>query len=199
MNSGFAVCKPCVKAKNIWFDKYEKEKPDFSVLVTRDGKYVKNFIGKTLNNKEDVEDVYQITLLESFKSYKNFLGESCSRTWLCGVASNVLRNCTIKNSQKKVYLSDDIETLADMTDDIFESRSGPFLNPDIFYEYTELAENVSDAIEKLPGKMKEVFQAVVRDGLSYENASLRHQIPIGTVRSRVSRAREAVKAACFKS
>lgn len=198
MTSDSVEFKVCVKAKSVWFDKYEKEKLEFDVLVTRDGKYVKNFIGRKLNNKEDAEDVYQITLLESFRSYKNFRGESRSRTWLCGVANNVLRNYIRKNSQKTVYLSDDIEALADMTDDIFEHRSGPYLNPDACYEYTELAESASDAIEKLPNKMREVFKTVVRDGLSYENASLRHKIPVGTVRSRVSRAREAVKAACYK-
>lgn len=171
----------------------EVDKPDFNLLITNHGKYVKCFISKRLKVREDIEDVYQITLLEAFKSYKNFRGDSHSRTWLCGVANNVIRNYIRKNFKGAVYFSDDIEMLSDLSEFNSDDYSVTYHNPEAFYEYVRFSQGVINAMESLPCGMREVFKTVVEDGLSYEDASLRHQIPIGTVRSRISRARAIMK------
>lgn len=168
-------------------------KPDFDNLIKENGKYIRTFIAKRTWNESDVDDIYQTTLLEAFKSYKNFREESHPRTWMCGIAAKVISNYIRKKSSSRQSFTDDITSISDSAEQDNETGSETFQNPAMRYEYGRLLGRLNSLYEKLPKSMKDVFDTVIHDGKSYEDASLLHDIPIGTVRSRVSRAREVMK------
>lgn len=174
----------------------EASKPDFGILVTQHGKYLKSFIRKKLWASDEVDDVYQIVLLESFKSYRNFRNESHPRTWMCGVAAKVISNYIRKKAQSAVDFTDEIEQTSDKHSDSMELNSIYYRDPEESYQYLQMENDVNGAMSRLPEKMKKVFETVVQDGYSYEDASRIHNIPVGTVRSRVFFARKFLKGVC---
>ena len=171
---------------------------DFGSLVAQHGKYIKAFIAKRTWFEEDIEDIYQITLMEAFKSYKNFRDESHPRTWICGVASKVLSNFVRKKLKNIHELTDDVTSLIEKKEYCEDYELSTFRNPDESYEYFVLAKHIENVYYQLPPEMRDVFETIVSDGISYEDASKLHNIPTGTVRSRVSRARDRMKTAYMK-
>lgn len=170
------------------------EKPSFQSLISQHGKLVKAFVTKNVWDENDVEDIYQITLFEAFKSYKNFRNESQPKTWLCGVASKVISNYVRKKLQSKLEFTADIAPLMDtvMTEDI-DKHSIAFRSPEASYEYMQMEKNLNTSYEKLPKDIRQIFDSAIKDGNSYQKTSEIYNIPIGTVRSRISRAREMMK------
>jgi RNA polymerase sigma factor (sigma-70 family) len=170
---------------------------NFSEIVSKHGRYVHNFISKKVWNKNDVDDIYQTTLLEAFKSFSSFRGESHPRTWICGIAYIVFKNY-LRN--KSVHSFEALEDLSGYIEKGQEFEDAPNLdleNPETIHERMELLSILQEAFEDLPEGMKETFESVVANGESYESAAKRYNIPVGTVRSRISRARQALRERCL--
>lgn len=169
---------------------------DFTMIISEHGQYVKRFIAKKVCDPQEVEDIYQTTLMEAYKCHTKFRGESHPRTWLCGIAYNIFKNFL---TNKKHWMHESLANIEahDEISDTFDFKMLGLEDPKDIYERQELLDRIHEAFEDLPVNMRETFDAVVSDGASYEEASDTFGIPLGTVRSRVSRARESLRKDCL--
>lgn len=141
------------------------------------------FILKSVRSPSDAEDLAQRTLLTALASRPKFRGESSVLTWLLGIALNMVR--AHRRARRMATLHDGDEALATL----------PSKDPD---PATDLArrqeiQRVRDAVGALPDEMREVVILVSLEGLDYESAAAVLDIPIGTVRSRLHRAKQMLR------
>ena len=163
---------------------------DINKIIVENKDFLMGFIKKRSWDSQAVEDIFQSTVLESIKSFKNFKGESAPSTWLCGIAMNMIRAHAKKYNSTKVMSLDDI-------DDYQFSPSleeGFAEDPCTYCEKEEWSQHILSAFEKLPVNMRLTFNEVVNHGKTYEEVAMMLDVPVGTVRSRISRAREILKA-----
>lgn len=160
-------------------------------LVLEHGKFVKRFIAKRTWNEQNVDDIYQSTLLEAIKSYPKFRNESQPRTWLCGIAYNIIRNYGRKLN---AINCEDLDALESVDfDDINCMSTG---NPADIYNREHFVNRVKEVTDTLPDAIKQTFFMIVESGKNYEQAAQSLNVPIGTVRSRIFRAREVLREQC---
>lgn len=159
-------------------------------LVQEHEKFLKSFIARRVWDAQNVDDVYQSTLLEAVKSFPKFRNESQPRTWLCGIAYNVIRNYArnlnvIHCDSLEVLDSEEVDSASMVADD-----------PADIYIRDQFVSKLKDESNKLPTKVRQTFSLVIESGKSYEQAAQLLNVPIGTVRSRIARAREVLKVNC---
>lgn len=160
-------------------------------LVSEHGKFLKNFIAKRTWNEQDIEDIYQSTLVEAIKSFPKFRNESQPRTWLCGIAYNVIRNYARKLN---LISCDSLDILESVDIEAMESAGGE--DPANIYDRESFLEKLQDVSSGLPAAVRQTFFMVTDSGKNYEQTAQLLGVPIGTVRSRVSRAREVLRGKC---
>ena len=154
--------------------------PLFKQLVLEHSKRLYRFILKNIGHSSDAEDLMQQTFLEAARSYASYRGESALSTWLYGIAMNLTRNYLSRSPHRKYDFSDDecLETLACAEND-----------PGDVLERRRIVSALQQELAVLPEEMREVLLLVAFEEVSYEEAAVMLSIPVGTVRSRVSRAR----------
>lgn len=157
---------------------------ELSQLIKANKSRLSWFVRKHLRNDEFVEDLFQQTCLEAFRNWGNFRGDSKPETWLFGIALNLVRNY----KSRDVNYRFSFESLDE--EDSVELESVSEEEPMQHLLRAERIQKISEAINALPVKMQAVVQLVILDGLSYQDAALELDLPIGTIRSRVSRARD---------
>ena len=166
------------------------QKKDISVMFTHIvndyGGFLKKYISNKIWNVDDVDDIYQTTLLEAYKSYGKYRGESKLRTWLCGVANIVIINY-FKHQKKHGVCSNETEDI-----DSNKEKEDNYDSPEKIIENSQILEKINNLYHEMPIKIKETFELVIIKGESYECASIKNEIPIGTVRSRIARARKLI-------
>lgn len=142
------------------------------------------FVQRYVRNSEDAEDVVQNTFVEASRCADRFNGLSKPSTWLFGIALNLARNQVRRNCASLCDAMDDdaIEEIADLTSD-----------PINLIEKRQIVGKVQALLEELPPKIRNTFEAVLEGNCTYEEAATQLQIPIGTVRSRVSRVRTSIR------
>lgn len=156
----------------------------FKQLVEAHQKRLYRFIYKNIRHGSDAEDLTQQAFVEAVKAYQSFRGASELSTWLYGIAMNLVRNY-LSRSQHRRYAFEDESAL-----DSLESEKP---DPAEQLEKTHVIIALQNEINELPSEMRDVLLLVALDELSYEEAAVMLSIPIGTVRSRVSRARTALR------
>lgn len=145
-----------------------------------------NFIRKNLRRDEYVEDVLQQTCLAAFRGWNGFRGDSKPETWLFGIAVNVVRNFRCRDSSFRV-MTEDIE---DFHNDL---PADCYYEPEVMAIREESMSELRQLIAELPEKMRVVVAMVLLEGNSYQEAADALELPIGTVRSRLSRARDYLR------
>lgn len=157
----------------------------FKELVKTHHKRLHRFILSKIGNGSDSEDLTQQAFLEAAIAYERFRGESELSTWLYGIAMNLVRNYLSRSPHRRHdFVSD--EGLASLDD----GQPGPAGQ----FEQSELIKALDREINELPAEMREVLMMVGLEEMSYEEAAVLLSIPIGTVRSRLSRARSQLRA-----
>ncbi|CAI8742486.1 RNA polymerase sigma factor [Kosakonia sp. YIM B13611] len=157
---------------------------DIDELVTNTTTRLRKFISRRVYNQSDVDDLVQMTYLEAFRNQHKFIGASSKETWLFGIASNLVRNHFKKTFSKP-------ETVA--LDDVNFLISDQIFNPDYINEHKiQLSETIA-MVDKLPLKMQSVIYHIMDSDTSYHDAAEQLGIPIGTIRSRLSRVRKILK------
>lgn len=144
------------------------------------------FVRKHLKNEDHVDDVVQQTCLEAFKSWTSFRGEARAETWLFGIAFNLMRN--FRTRQYKVDT-----TFEPIEDCHFEQEANYFEQPVQMLLRREQMDRLASAIEQLPKRMQPVVKCVLLEDMSYQDAAIELDLPVGTIRSRLSRARDALR------
>lgn len=168
----------------------------FGELVKLYEKQVYNMALRFAGNTEDACDIAQDTFLRAFSYIKSFKEESAFSTWLYRITINCC-NDYVKKRKKTASVP-----LYQNTEDGDEEEiqiSDNTYNPEDIYEKEQLKELVKTAISSLPEDYKQAI--ILRDinGLSYDEIAYVLKIEIGTVKSRISRGREKLKAFILKS
>ncbi|MCQ8895824.1 RNA polymerase sigma factor [Limnobacter humi] len=156
------------------------------ILLTSQRSRLTHFIRKHLRKDDWVDDVLQQTHLAAFRNWSRFRGESKPETWLFGIALNLVKNFRYRDDSHR-FCQDDCE------DEINNLPCNSELEPEQAALQRERIDLLRGAIEHLPLKMQRVVQLVLLEGLSYQDAAVELDLPIGTVRSRLSRARDALR------
>lgn len=156
----------------------------FSALLASQWFKLNHFVSRRIGNKSDAEDITQQTFVEAIASYSKFKGTSQISTWLYGIALNLIRNYLSRSPHRKhIFESDDVlETIQVNSDGPEESLA-----------FTELVEIIHHEVSRLPYEMQQVFIPIVFEDVPYEEVALLLMIPVGTVRSRLSRARDILR------
>ena len=145
-----------------------------------------HFVRKHLRREDYVDDLIQQTHLAAFRNWARFRGESKPETWLFGIALNLVKNFRYRDTSYR-YQCDDFDEQVSMI------AADPFCEPEESLMRQERMESLKMAIGHLPSKMQTVVQLVLLDGFTYQDAALELDLPIGTVRSRLSRARDMLR------
>lgn len=165
----------------------EKEtttRSEFEMLIAKQDKRLRNFITKHFRDENAVEDVFQQTLIEAYCCWDSFRGDAKRATWLFGIALNIIRNISRRSPQYRFNFT---------TDDELENEHAQGSDPLSHCMKNEFSIKLESAIEKLPSDLRETLVLVVQHGNSYQEAADILGIPIGTVRSRISRSRSQLK------
>lgn len=162
----------------------KRQHPSCEELLKTNYDRLHRFILRNTGHSSYAKDLLQQTMAEAVKSYPNFRGESAASTWLFGIARNVIRNYIYRSPSHR-YQFIDSDYLIDMPDDK--------QSPENYALWQEHLSHISEAIEELPPKLKVVLSMVALEEKSYEIVSAELQISMGTVRSRLSRARSQLR------
>jgi RNA polymerase sigma-70 factor (ECF subfamily) len=142
------------------------------------------FVVKHIGWSSDAEDLTQQAFVEAAHSFSTFKGQSELSTWLYGIAMNLVRNYLSRSPHRR-YGFEGEEALAETSSD----RPSPFDQ----LAHSETVQALEHALAELAPEMRDVLLLVGLEEMSYEDAAILLSIPIGTVRSRVSRARSALR------
>lgn len=171
----------------------EKSKKDGTLsidsLIEIHGNFVMKFIKKRCWDIQSADDIFQSTMLEALKCFSKFRGESHPRTWLCGIAYNMIRNHAKSSNTPSFESLDNLHNNEYLTDNTNYGTEDPF---NIHLRDAQL-DHLCTIFDGLPNDMKITFDEVVSNGRTYEQTAKILDLPIGTVRSRISRARDIFK------
>jgi len=168
------------------------DKRAFDLLVLKYQRKIMRLLSRMLNNQAEVEDIAQETFIKAYRALPQFRGDSAFYTWLYRIAINTARNW-LSSNQRKMLVSDTFETKEGET----FSQSDYLIDidtPESRMVSREIAQTVNKAIEDLPEDLRTAIVLREIEGLSYEEIAQTMECPIGTVRSRIFRAREAIAA-----
>jgi RNA polymerase sigma-70 factor (ECF subfamily) len=163
----------------------------FEHLIEGYQKKVYNIALRMIGNYDDAYDMAQETFIRVFRSIKNFKEQSSFSTWVYKITTNVcLDELRKRKNRNVVSLDDDIKL---DNNEVKRQVQDDKPTPDVLVEMDELKNIVNDAINKLSGEHRTAI--ILRDihGFSYEEISEIINCPQGTVKSRINRARRALK------
>jgi RNA polymerase sigma factor (sigma-70 family) len=143
-----------------------------------------SFVLRHIGHAGDAEDLVQQAFVEAARTYARFRGESMLSTWLYGIALNLVRNHLSRAPQRR-HRFDDVSVLEHV------AVNSP--SPEEQCAMTQLVVCMNEELSGLMPEMREVLLLVAHNDMSYEDCAAMLKLPIGTVRSRVSRARSHLR------
>jgi len=153
-----------------------------------------NYALKIAANSDDASDLVQETYYKAYKSFHQFENGTNSKAWMF----MILKNTFINNYRK--LKREPVKVDYDEIEDIYEKVKSNRLddnNLDLDFYNNLLDDELSEALSKLPAKMKDVFLLCDLEGYTYEEIAELVNVPIGTVRSRLHRARKILQEELF--
>jgi len=167
----------------------------FEMLVVKYQRRIERLIGRMVRDVDLVPDIAQETFIRAYRAIPQFRGDSAFYTWLYRIAVNTAKKALVE-LKRDPLLSETM--LASRDDDDETSRVENELSdgetPDALLASKEIAAAVNAAIEALSDDLRQAITLRELEGLSYEEIAQVMNCPIGTVRSRIFRAREAIAA-----
>jgi len=165
------------------------DKKAFDVLVLKYQQKVANLISRYIRDPVEVLDVTQEAFIKAYRALPKFRGDSAFYTWLYRVAINTAKNHLAAQSRRPPQ--DDIEAeTAEQMD--MGARLKEQATPEHLAMQEEIALAIKAALDGLPEELRTALSLREFEGLSYEEIAEAMDCPIGTVRSRIFRAREAI-------
>lgn len=168
------------------------DKRAFDLLVLKYQGKVESIIARFLNKsalRDDVEDVAQETFIKAYRALPRFRGDSAFYTWLYRIAVNTAKNHLVASARKPQGVDAEIED-AEQFDTAFGLRN--IETPEEQMHIEQLQACINHSIASLSNELKSAITLREFDGLSYEEIAEILDCPVGTVRSRIFRAREAI-------
>lgn len=165
------------------------DKNAFNLLVTKYQQKVANLVMRYVKNHSDVSDIVQEAFIKAYRALPNFRGDSAFYTWLYRIAVNCAKNHLVANNRRPSSSNVDV-------DDAENYDAGDALRVNASPEKLLLSEEIKSVIFKTIDKLPEDLRVAINlrelDGLSYEEIAEIMDCPVGTVRSRIFRARDAI-------
>ena len=167
------------------------DKKAFDLLVVKYQQKVVNLVSRYVREPNEAMDVAQEAFIKAYKALPRFRGESAFYTWLYRIAINTAKNFLVAQGRRPPDSDLDSE-MAEQLDVGVKLKEQA--TPESYLLEREIAETVKQAIEDLPEDLRTAITLRELEGLSYEEIASAMSCPIGTVRSRIFRAREAIDA-----
>jgi RNA polymerase sigma-70 factor (ECF subfamily) len=144
-------------------------------------------------NREEANDLCQETILRAYRSFHQFTAGTNCRAWLLTILHNLFR--TNRSRARPEYVSATVEEFERAIEAESLRASGPHVNPETIVAERSFDQSVQQALQKLPTDFKAALILVDLEDMTYKEAAGVLEVPIGTVRSRVSRGRALMREA----
>ncbi|MFZ9709560.1 MAG: RNA polymerase sigma factor RpoE [Steroidobacteraceae bacterium] len=164
----------------------------FDALVRRYQHKVVKLVMRYVRDPAEAEDVAQEAFIKAYRALPRFRGESAFYTWLYRIAINTAKNALAARSRSPIVYDLDRSEGEEGPD--LQARMKDTATPEALALTDEIRETVNAAIERLPEDLRTAIVLRELEGLSYEEIAAAMECPVGTVRSRIFRAREAIDA-----
>ena len=168
------------------------DKRAFELLVIKYQRKLGRLLSRMVRDPGEVEDVTQEAFIKAYRALPNFRGESAFYTWLYRIAINTAKNYLVALGRRAPTTTEFDNEDAESFDDAEALRDTS--TPENLMMGREVATAVNRAVEALPEDLRTAITLREIEGLSYEEIAGVMNCPIGTVRSRIFRAREAIAA-----
>jgi RNA polymerase sigma-70 factor (ECF subfamily) len=166
------------------------ERGAYDLLVLKYQHKVVKLVMRYLRDPADAEDVAQEAFIKAYRALPQFRGDSAFYTWLYRIAINTAKNALAARDRNPVSYELDMQS-NDESGDVISRLRDPE-TPEGLALTEEIRDTVNQAIEALPEDLRTAIVLRELEGLSYEEISASMDCPVGTVRSRIFRAREAI-------
>jgi RNA polymerase sigma-70 factor (ECF subfamily) len=166
------------------------DKQAFNLLVEKYQRKLARLLSRFIRDPAEVEDVTQEAFIKAYRALPAFRGDSAFYTWLYRIGINTAKNYLMAMG-RRAPTSTEVE--AEDAEGFEEGEQLRDINtPESLLLSNEIAETVNSTIEELPEELRRAIQMRELEGMSYEDIAQAMDCPIGTVRSRIFRAREAI-------
>jgi RNA polymerase sigma-70 factor (ECF subfamily) len=165
------------------------DKSAFDLLVIKYQHKIVQLVNRYVKDPSEAQDVAQEAFIKAYRALGNFRGDSAFYTWLYRIAINTAKNYLVSRSRRSSDYQVDIQ-------DAEAIENAPQLQgmetPERLLLNQEIIDTIKTAIDKLPEEMRVAIMLREFEGMSYEEIAEAMDCPVGTVRSRIFRAREAI-------
>src|SRR5918995_588023 len=168
----------------------------FEMLVVKYQRRIERLIGRMVRDVDLVPDIAQETFIRAYRAIPQFRGDSAFYTWLYRIAVNTAKKALVDLKRDPLVSENSLRGGGDDEDETsaVENELTSAETPETVLAAKEIAAAVNSAMEALPEELRQAVTLREIEGLSYEEIAEVMNCPIGTVRSRIFRAREAISA-----
>jgi RNA polymerase sigma-70 factor (ECF subfamily) len=166
------------------------DKQAFDLLVAKYQRRLMRLLSRIVHDPVEAEDVVQETFIKAYRALRHFRGESAFYTWLYRIGINTAKNFLATQGRRAPALADIDSDQAELHHDGEHLRD--INTPESMLASKQIAQTVNAAMDALPVDLRTAIALREIEGLSYEEISDIMACPIGTVRSRIYRAREVI-------
>jgi RNA polymerase sigma-70 factor (ECF subfamily) len=168
------------------------DKRAFELLMEKYRRKIGRLLSRMVRDPEEVEDIAQETFIKAYRALPQFRGDAAFYTWLYRIAVNTAKNYLAARNRNMLTVSD---MVAEDEEGGEERYAAPDIDtPDAQLLSKQIAYAVNEAVEALPEELRTAITLREIEGMSYEDIAVFMGCPIGTVRSRIFRARAAIAA-----
>lgn len=168
------------------------DKQAFDLLVTKYQRKLGRLLSRFIRDPAEVEDVAQEAFIKAYRALPSFRGDSAFYTWLYRIGINTAKNYLVAMGRRAPTTTEFDSEEAESFEDGEQLRD--INTPESMLMSKEIGATVNQAMEDLPDDLRTAISLREIEGLSYEEIASIMNCPIGTVRSRIFRAREAIAA-----
>ena len=166
------------------------DKQAFGLLVAKYQRKLARLLSRLIRDPAEVEDIAQETFIKAYRALPSFRGDSAFYTWLYRIGINTAKNFLVSQGRRAPTTTDFDSEEAETFEDGDQLRD--INTPERLMMTRQIGDTVNAAMEALPEELKTAIVLREIEGLSYEEIATIMDCPIGTVRSRIFRAREAI-------
>lgn len=168
------------------------DKKAFELLFSKYQRKIGRLVSRLVRDQAEIEDVTQEAFIKAYRALPQFRGESAFYTWLYRIAINTAKNYLVSQGRRAPTSTENDADEAETFDDADQLRD--INTPESLFMSRQVGDTVNRAMEALPEELRTAIQLREIEGMSYEDIAVAMQCPIGTVRSRIFRARDAIAA-----
>lgn len=166
------------------------DKRAFELLVEKYHRRLQRLLSRMVRDADEVDDIAQETFIKAYRALPNFRGDAAFYTWLYRIGVNTAKNYLVTRKKAMPTISDQAFGDDDEPDERLVAQD--ISTPETELQSKQVAMAVNQVVEALPEELRTAITLREMEGLSYEEIAELMGCPIGTVRSRIFRAREAI-------